>query len=699
MLSLFGVELEHLDNRCCCSLFLFFLLFPGTSKIATNCTSTMTVQLDQNGKARVNVCYTHYGHGKSLEHLRVPTRQREMIAAKMKNGVSRQRILDDIRESVSENFHRQHLINRQDLANFERAFALQNVQRHSNDLQSVLAWISEWKSEKGEESPVLYLKVQGEGAKDGYNLPIDDFIMVVQTPFQREMFLKFAVNGICCDSTHGTNGYDYPLTTIHVIDDFGEGMPVAWCLSNHEDICSMVVFFSEIKMKCGPVQNAFFMSDMANQFYNAWVAIMGPKRPAKLLCTWHVDKAWKEELRKKVGDVVLEAEIYKMIRTCLEQTSENYFEDCLSGLLNYLESEPKAVCFRNYFVKEWVSKKTQWAYCFRLRMGINTNMFSEAFHRVFKRVYLGGKTNKHIDYCLVNLVKFSRDKAFDRGIKLTKGKQTYRMRSIMAEHSHSLEIPNSLVQKLTEDKWLISSQNSQQKHEVCMVAPTCADKDQCKMVCPDCKVCPHLFQCNCPDSLIKGIICKHVHAVQHVTLETATNQQDTHRISNELQSLSSYLRVTPCVQTTQIKESIKGKLASLEHQIELCDNLEVLQTLSKQLSAASSCFSAFNKYGQLPKQPSTQLDSHANKKMETQRRLYSTKKKRIKRAAVRYSCPTWEERETYQTILTALKPCDPSNITDRTLGEESKLCIQPIEKVSLCHFTAFKSNSQICFKL
>ena len=72
------------------------------------------------------------------------------------------------------------------------------------------------------------------------------------------------------------------------------------------------------------------------------------------------------------------------------------------------------------FVREWVNKKTQWAYCFRLDIGINTNMFSAAFYRVFKRVYLGGKTNKHIDNCLVNLVKFSHDKAFDRGIKLQK---------------------------------------------------------------------------------------------------------------------------------------------------------------------------------------------------------------------------------------------------------------------------------------
>ena len=82
------------------------------------------------------------------------------------------------------------------------------------------------------------------------------------------------------------------------------------------------------------------MNDMANRFYNTWVAVKGAKGPAKLLCTWHVDKVWTEELRKKVGDASAEAEIYKIICTCLEQTSENPFEDCLHGLLNSLETNP-----------------------------------------------------------------------------------------------------------------------------------------------------------------------------------------------------------------------------------------------------------------------------------------------------------------------------------------------------------------------
>ena len=147
----------------------------------------MTARVYQNGQVSVSVCHTHHGHSKSLQHLRIPTRQREMIAAKIQQGVSRERILDDIRESVSATFHRQHLVDRQDLANVERAFALQNVQRHNNDHQSVLSWIGEWESEMGDESPVPFCKFQGEEAKDEYVLPNDDFLMVVQTPFQREI--------------------------------------------------------------------------------------------------------------------------------------------------------------------------------------------------------------------------------------------------------------------------------------------------------------------------------------------------------------------------------------------------------------------------------------------------------------------------------------------------------------------------------
>lgn len=34
---------------------------------------------------------------------------------------------------------------------------------------------------------------------------------------------------------HGLNNYDFELTTIMVVDEFGEGVPVAFMFSNRKD--------------------------------------------------------------------------------------------------------------------------------------------------------------------------------------------------------------------------------------------------------------------------------------------------------------------------------------------------------------------------------------------------------------------------------------------------------------------------------
>ena len=111
----------------------------GSCKIDRNCTASMTVTILADKSLKVDAILTHYGHEKELLHLRITKRKRQEVAAKLKQGVSREKIC------VSGNLGRYHLIAQKDLANIERAYGLRNVQRHSNDLQSVLAWIEEWR--------------------------------------------------------------------------------------------------------------------------------------------------------------------------------------------------------------------------------------------------------------------------------------------------------------------------------------------------------------------------------------------------------------------------------------------------------------------------------------------------------------------------------------------------------------------------
>ena len=80
---------------------------------------------------------------------------------------------------------------------------------------------------------------------------------------------------------------------------------------------------------------------------------------------------------------------------------------------------------------------------------------------------------------------------------------------------------------------------------------------------------------------------------------------------------------------TLIKERIPEKIVALNKEIfDACYNEEALSTLEKQLGAAYSTFTAVKKYGRIPTDLiSTQCASPPNKKMETYRRFYSTKRK------------------------------------------------------------------------
>ena len=108
------------------------------------------------------------------------------------------------------------------------------------------------------------------------------------------------------DSTHGTNGYDFFV----IVDEFGEGYPVA----NRED---GKYFYEAVKSNIGDIESKWFMSDDAQQYYTAWVNTFACT-PKKLLCTWHIDRAWREHI-KSLKDKELEATVYHNLRVLLEE--------------------------------------------------------------------------------------------------------------------------------------------------------------------------------------------------------------------------------------------------------------------------------------------------------------------------------------------------------------------------------------------
>ena len=76
-----------------------------------------------------------------------------------------------------------------------------------------------------------------------------------------------------------------------MIDSHGEGIPVAWYLSSRTDSTVLLEFLKPHKKRVGSIKTEVFMSDMADNFFNAWIGLFGRYNTKHLFCIWHVDKA------------------------------------------------------------------------------------------------------------------------------------------------------------------------------------------------------------------------------------------------------------------------------------------------------------------------------------------------------------------------------------------------------------------------
>ena len=121
---------------------------------------------------------------KEIAYLQVPEQLKLNIAAKLHQGISIDRVMDDVRANVYGDCSREHIITKQDIRNVLREFNILGIERHSNDYQSVEVWITEMRLQ--DHNPVLYFKQQGKEDVENV-LKKEDFLLCIQTEFQLEM--------------------------------------------------------------------------------------------------------------------------------------------------------------------------------------------------------------------------------------------------------------------------------------------------------------------------------------------------------------------------------------------------------------------------------------------------------------------------------------------------------------------------------
>ena len=342
---------------------------------------------------------------------------------------------------------------------------------------------------------------------------------------------------------------------------------------------------------------------MAPQFYNAFSKLNGCN-PKQLWCSWRCDKAWREELRKKMSSTEIQADIYKRLKYICEITDCSLFQEYFGNLMKSLKLSPITQTFGQYLSVHWEPKKEHWAYCYRLGTGINTNMRLEAFHRIFKYDYLHGKQNRCVAVCLFTLMKFNRDKIYQRLIKETKRKNTYNKNLIHDKHLSSLGLSINDVKEVDSKIWSVPSASSKSKNYCVSLLSDKCNQTSCCLKCTECGACSHIYKCTCMDFLTKNVPCKHIHLVcSKVDIKLSNDlfvddAQSSDIMAPNAESVEvaetvNFLRGTEPAEFDKLKGKVLQNLNEMIASVTNANmfNEDAMKNLDRQICAAKNTFS------------------------------------------------------------------------------------------------------------
>jgi len=177
------------------------------------------------------------------------------------------------------------------------------------------------------------------------------------------------------------------------------------------------------------------------------------------------------------------------------ETDENAFNTELLKILNYLQNDLDTADFGNYFATTYCSRVENWAFFNRKYIGINTNMYLEAFHKNVKYCYLEGKQCRRLDSLINALLLLVRDKFFERVIKITKQKKSSKLLKIISSHNKSVNISSNMITETEPNRWIITSETELNFEYII---------EKCNVICDNC-----ILRC---DSCISVSIHLNAHA-------------------------------------------------------------------------------------------------------------------------------------------------------------------------------------------
>lgn len=457
----------------------------------------------------------HAGHEDSNPlTTRMPSYARKKLVKDLVRGVEEDIILRKFKKLPFSTNIKKRLLKRRQLKNLKYHLTPNEEKRiydgryHDSDLVSCRISLGYLKKQKG----LFYDNL--DTVED-----LKDAVIIIADEFQLKCLKKYGSDKICMDSTFGCNGYGLKTTAIVVVNEFGQGMPVVYIISNKLTTEMWKFCLSKIKEAVGEaIVPETFMSDNDPTYYNAWVDVMG-KPKNRLLCTWHLTKAWAKHvdtiplqnrrgvlgqlmgIKKTLDKKKFKTLLFKLKRECVGGRKWNPTK---AKTVVKKPCQEKAV-FWAYFQKYYLNRVHEWADCYRIALGLTTNNYVESQFNYFKNVDRKIKKNIRLDILITKIIETAEHhftKYYDnimagRGFKDTYNNKTHK--------DATASKPNYEKKRLS---WVVKSNFITHK----VTKGQCLNCE-CMNKCLTCGVCINILQCDCSAYRVNGNICQGMHAV------------------------------------------------------------------------------------------------------------------------------------------------------------------------------------------
>ncbi|KAF6215251.1 hypothetical protein GE061_010003 [Apolygus lucorum] len=449
------------------------LKIQGSRRSNINCTSEIRLRyLDQG--FQVEYFKDHYAHDNSLAHLPVPKKVKEEIKEKLMAGQDVGSILRELRNSASSQVSRKHVLRKKDVYNIQQSI--------------------------------------GPAGECFEELNEADLVVVIMTPFQRQMALKFGNDRICVDSTYDELAPEKvcELTTILAVNEFEEAIPLAFCLSSKVNMNILKLFFTSVRDVIGTIACHTFVGIEAPQFYDAWRQIMGTPQ-CHVMCAWHIDSAWKLKLGR-LSDRDKRFWIYDRLKACQLQVDINEFSEMFQSLIYELYQNEDTKYIYTYINEYYNNRPELWANAHRIGIKINTNLYLDNFHRSIRRSFLKGRDKPKVDKCITAINDYILDREYDQLAEYCRRKVLMKINDISSCHVAGMALVPAVCTIIDASCWAVSSSSQDLIYVVNKVEKHKCDSS-CVIYCQQCTACLKGYTCSCDDNAISGNICKHLHAV------------------------------------------------------------------------------------------------------------------------------------------------------------------------------------------